>query len=91
MLHADIGDDDTTLGILALGVRRHVNVIEKREMHDTTLIRIHGSKRNSTMLALRAGGSTMGKVDELVLATALVSLDVNDDGEMELELVAHKR
>ena len=75
-LAANVGNDDATVRILTLGVRGHLDVIDKREVHETTLIGIHGSQGDLPLLTLRTGGSGTRDAHDLLLATALVALDV---------------
>ena len=50
----DRSDDHAALGILTLGVSHHSIVIDEREVDETTLIGVHGGKRDLAVTLLGA-------------------------------------
>jgi hypothetical protein len=69
----------------------YLNIINERKVDQTTLIGVHGREGDLTLLTLRPGRSRSRDAHDLLLAAALIPLDVNDDGVVKLERVGHKR
>lgn len=83
------GNDNPTIRILTLGVSGNGVIVNKSKVNKPTLIGVHGSHGNSTLLAsLRSGGP--GKTLNLRLPARLIALDINDDGIVELKPAAHQ-
>lgn len=83
------GNDNPTIRILTLGVSGNGVIVDKSKVNKPTLIGIHGSHSNSTLLAsLRSGG--LGKTLNLRLPAGLIALNINNDGIVELKSAAHQ-
>lgn len=83
------GNDNPTIRILTLGVGGDSVIVDKSKVNKPTLIGIHGSHSNSTLLAsLRSGG--LGKTLNLRLPAGLIALNINNDGIVELKSAAHQ-
>ena len=84
-------DNHVTIGVLTLRVSHNALIISKSQMNETTLIGIHGSKGDLTVTTLGARSRRERKLLNLLPATVLVSLDIYDDGIVELEPAAQQR
>ena len=83
------GNDNPTIRILTLGVSGNGVIVNKSKVNKPTLIGVHGSHGNSTLLAsLRSGG--LGKTLNLRLPAGLIALNINNDGIVELKSAAHQ-
>ena len=83
-------NDNPTIRILTLRVSGNGVIVDKGKVNQTTLIGIHGSHSDSTLLtSLRSGGP--GKTLNLRLPAGLIALDINNDGIVELKPAAHQR
>ena len=84
-------DDNVPLGLLALRVSDDLRIIPQCDVNQATLVGIHRSEGYlpASLLGSCSGGAC--NVHELALAAALVALDVNNNGIVELNLAAQKR
>lgn len=80
-----------TLRINTLRMRLNPSVVTQGKVHQTALIRSHRRKTYRSLLADSTAGSTLGHLDNLIMATALVALDINHNREAEAELAAHQQ
>ena len=82
-------NDNPTIRILTLGVSGNGVIVDKGKVNQPTLIGVHGSHSDSTLLtSLRSGGP--GKTLNLRLPARLIALDINNDGIVELKPAAHQ-
>ncbi len=79
------------IGIRALRMRVDSIVATKGNMNQSTFISIHGRQGNTLMSANSALGSGLGHRSNLILSTALITLDVDDDRIPKAELAAHQQ
>ena len=79
------------IGIRALRMRVDSIVTTKGNMNQSTFIGIHGRQGNTLMSANSALGSGLGHRSNLVLSTALITLDVDDDRIPKAKLAAHQQ
>ena len=79
------------IGIRALRMRVDSIVTTKGNMNQSTFIGIHRRQRNTLMSANSALGGGLGHRGNLVLSTALIALDVNDDRIPKAKLAAHQQ
>lgn len=80
-----------TIGIRALRMRVDSIVATKGNMNQPTFIGIHGRQGNTLMSANSALGSGLGHRSNLVLSTALITLNVDDDRIPKAKLAAHQQ
>lgn len=76
--------------IRALRMRVDSIVTTKSNMNQSTLISIHGRQGNTLMSANSALGSGLCHRSNLILSTALITLDVNDNRIPKAKLAAHQ-
>ena len=88
-LLVNCSNDNPTIRILALGVSSNGVIVDKSKVNKPTLIGVHGSHSNSTLLASLRSGSP-GKTLNLRLPARLIALDINNDGIVELKPAAHQ-
>lgn len=67
------------------------SVIAKRDMHQTTLVGTHRRKSNRSMLTHGTGGSRVSHRSNLIIATALITLDINHHRITEPQAAAHNQ
>ena len=67
------------------------SIIAKRDMHQTTLVGTHRRKSNRPMLTHGTGGSRVGHRSNLIIATALITLDINHHRITEPQATAHNQ
>lgn len=67
------------------------SVIAKRDMHQTTLVGTHRRKSDGPMLTHGTGGSRVGHRSNLVITTALITLNVNHHRITESQATAHNQ
>lgn len=79
------------IGIRALRMCVDSIVTTKGNMNQSTFIGIHGRQGNTLMSANSALGSGLGHRSNLVLSTALITLDVDDDRIPKPKLAAHQQ
>lgn len=79
------------IGIRALRMCVDSIVTTKGNMNQSTFIGIHGRQGNTLMSANSALGSGLGHRSNLVLSTALITLDVDDDRIPKAKLTAHQQ
>ena len=79
------------IGIRALRMRINSIVTTKGNMNQSTFIGIHGRQGNTLMSANSALGSGLGHRSNLVLSTALITLDVDDDRIPKAKLATHQQ
>ena len=79
------------IGIRALRMRVDSIVTTKGNMNQSTFISIHGRQGNTLMSANSALGSGLGHRSNLILSTAIITLDVDDDRIPKAELAAHQQ
>ena len=80
-----------TIGVRTLRMRVDGIVAAKSNMNKTALVGIHGRKRNAFVSANCPLGSRLSHRGNLVLAAALISLDVDDDRIPKAKLAAHQQ
>ena len=76
--------------ISAFGMSFDISMVAKSNVHKTTLIGAHGLKAHRTMLTDGALSSTLGHLNKLVVATAPITLNIDDDGKTESKLTANQ-
>lgn len=82
-------DYNPAIRILTLGVSGNGVIVDKGKVNQPTLIGVHGSHSDSTLLtSLRSGGP--GKTLNLRLPARLIALDINNDGIVELKPATHQ-
>lgn len=79
------------IGIRSLRMRVDSIVTTKGNMNQSTFIGIHGRQGNALMSANSALGSGLGHRSNLVLSTALITLDVDDDRIPKAKPAAHQQ
>lgn len=79
------------IGIRALRMCVDSIVTTKGNMNQSTFIGIHGRQGNTLKSANSALGSGLGHRSNLVLSTALITLDVDDDRIPKAKLAAHQQ
>lgn len=79
------------IGIRALRMCVDSIVTTKGNMNQSTFIGIHGRQGNTLMSANSALGSGLRHRSNLVLSTALITLDVDDDWIPKAKLAAHQQ
>ena len=84
------GDNNSAIGILTLGVSGDRVIVNQSQVNQTTLIGIHRSHGNTSLLASPAC-SCLGKTLNLRLPAGFIALDIDDDGVIELKRAAHQR
>ena len=77
--------------IRALRMRVYSIVTTKGNMNQSTFIGIHRRQRNTLMSANSALGGGLCHRSNLVLSTALIALNVNDDRIPKAKLAAHQQ
>ena len=81
---------DPPLRIDALGMSVDTVIITKRDVNQTALIGRHGRKAHGTMLLHGARSCRAGNARDLLIATALVTLNVHHNRIAEPELTAYQ-
>lgn len=84
-------DDDTTLRINAFGMSFNSLVITKCNVNKATLISTHRRKLHSRMLFHSASSSRTSHGSNLLVAAALISLDIHNNRIAEPELATHNK
>ena len=79
------------IGVRALRMRVDSIVTTKGNMNQSTFVGIHGRQGNTFMSANSALGSGLGHRSNLVLSTALITFDVDDDRIPKAKLAAHQQ
>lgn len=79
------------IGVRALRMRVDSIVTTKGNMNQSTFVGIHGRQGNTLMSANGTLGGGLGHRSNLVLSTALITLDVNDDRIPKAKLAAHQQ
>lgn len=83
------GNNNPTIRVLTLRVSGDGVIIDKGKVNKPTLIGVHGSHSNSTLLACLRSGSP-SKTLNLRLPARLIALNINNDGIVELKPAAHQ-
>lgn len=79
------------IGVRALRMRVDSIVTTKGNMNQSTFVGIHGRQGNTFMSANSALGSGLGHRSNLVLSTALITFDVDDDRIPKAKLATHQQ
>ena len=79
------------VGVRTLGMRIDRIVAAKGNMNQSTLIGIHRRKRNALMGADSTLGSGLSHCGDLILATALIALNVHYDRIPKTKFAAHQQ
>ena len=79
------------IGVRALRMRVDSIVTTKGNMNQSTFVGIHRRQGNTFMSANSALGSGLGHRSNLVLSTALITFDVDDDRIPKAKLAAHQQ
>ena len=87
----DGGHHDMAIRLLALGMSDNPIVLTQGEMNQATLVCVHRGKRYLAVTTLGALGSGPSNVLKLVSTTALIPLNIHDDGIVELDVTAQER
>ena len=84
-------NDYSTFRIDTFGVRIDPIIVTKRDVNKTTLIRTHRRKVYRATLCHSTSGSALRHPDHLIMAAALIALNINGDRIAETELTAYKQ
>lgn len=79
------------IGVRALRMRVNGIVTTKGNMNQSTFVGIHRRQGNTFMSANSALGSGLGHRSNLVLSTALITFDVDDDRIPKAKLATHQQ
>ena len=79
------------IGVRALRMRVDSIVTTKGNMNQSTFVGIHRRQGNTFMSANSALGSGLGHRSNLVLSTALITFDVDDDRIPKAKFAAHQQ
>lgn len=79
------------IGIRTLGMRVDGIIATKGNVNESTLVGIHRRERNTLMGANGTLSSGLGHRCNLVLSTALIALDVDDNRIPKTKLAAHQQ
>lgn len=79
------------IGVRALRMRVDSIVTTKGNMNQSTFVGIHGRQGNTFMSANSALGSGLCHRSNLVLSTALITFDVDDDRIPKAKLATHQQ
>lgn len=79
------------IGVRALRMRVDSIVTTKGNMNQSTFVGIHRRQGNTFMSANSALGSGLGHRSNLVLSTALITFDVDDDRIPKAKLATHQQ
>lgn len=80
-----------TIGIGTLGMSFNLNVITQGNVYETTLIGVHRRQGHCRMLANSTGSCRGCHCSDLVMTSALISLDVHRHWITKTELFAHHK
>jgi hypothetical protein len=81
---------DVPVRIIALRVCGDLRIISQSKVNQTTVVRIHGSKLDAGTMTLSTRSSVESHLLNLLLSTATITLNVDDDRIVELETAAQK-
>ena len=83
-------NNNAALRISAFGMGFNLRVLPERDMNQSTFISTHRRQGHGAILLEGTVGSRDSHRNNLIVPTALVSFNINNNGIPESELPAHK-